>query len=96
MTKRHTQLKRLQKILKRRKQLSLDGTNQQASVVESFQKENKSDNSDRTPQKFRKKENRRDTTRGKSKSEKKKLSCQEDDAEKIGQKIWEKDHNFNV
>ena len=48
MTKRHTQLKRLQKILKRRKQLSLDGTNQQASVVESFQKENKSDNSDRT------------------------------------------------
>lgn len=91
MTKRHTQLKRLQKILKRRKQLSLDGTNQQASVVESFQKENKSDNSDRTPQK-----NRRDTTRGKSKSEKKKLSCQKDDAEKIGQKIWEKDHNFNV
>jgi hypothetical protein len=82
MTKRHTQLKRLQKILKRRKQLSLDGTNQQASVVESFQKENKSDNSDRTPQKFRKKENRRDTTRGKSKSEKKKLSCQKDDAEK--------------
>lgn len=38
MTKRHTQLKRLQKILKRRKQLSLDGTNQQASVVEVFKK----------------------------------------------------------
>ena len=34
--------------------------------------------------------------RSSDKSEKKKLSCQKDDAEKIGQKIWEKDHNFNV
>ena len=73
------------------------GWNKSASLCcRSFQKENKSDNTDRTPKKFRKKENRRDTTRGKSKSEKKKLSCQKDDAEKIGQKIWEKDHNFNV
>ena len=48
------------------------------------------------PKKISQKENRRDTTRGKSKSEKKKLSCQKDDAEKNGQKIWEKDHNFNV
>ena len=54
MTKRHTQLKRLQKILKRRKQLSLDGTNQQASVIEGFERENQSDHTDSIPQKFRK------------------------------------------
>ena len=54
MTKRHTQLKRLQKILKRRKQLGLDETNQQASVIEGFERENQSDHTDSIPQKFRK------------------------------------------
>ena len=74
----------------------MDGTNQQASVVEVFKKRTSQTTPTEPHKNFAKKENRRDTTRGKSKSEKKKLSCQKDDAEKIGQKIWEKDHNFNV
>ena len=40
----------------RRKQLGLDGTNQQASVVEGFERESLSDHTDSIPQKFRKKE----------------------------------------
>ena len=44
-------MKRLQKILKRRKQLSLDGTNQQASVIEGFERENQSDHTDSNPTK---------------------------------------------
>ena len=49
-------MKKASKILKRRKQLGLDGTNQQASVVEGFERENQSDHTDSIPQKFRKKE----------------------------------------
>ena len=74
----------------------MDGTNQQASVVEVFKKRT-SQTTPTEPQKnFAKKKIEEIQQEEKSKSEKKKLSCQKDDAEKIGQKIWEKDHNFNV
>jgi len=73
----------------------LDGTNQQASVVEVFKKRT-SQTTPTEPHKNFAKKKIEEIQQGKSKSEKKKLSCQKDDAEKIGQKIWEKDHNFNV